>query len=158
MIFCTRLGACSRCMNGPRSVSKCVISITFWNVFDIAKSSHCQRLADFLKNKGKTWSQKSDRFSGHLHTGTLFFNFFTRPRKKRDIRGDWWVLIIKFRGSAHTQKWAKSDASRSVDGFGGVRNGDRIRASGDVLFFHIVKFHKSALKMRFAAAIRILRT
>ena len=39
-----------------------------------------------------------------------------------------------------TQKWAKSDASLSVDAFGGVRDGDRIRASGDVLFFHIVKF------------------
>ena len=38
-----------------------------------------------------------------------------------------------------TQKCAKSDASRSVDAFDGVRDGDRIRASGDVLFFHIVK-------------------
>ena len=28
----------------------------------------------------------------------------------------------------------------SVDGFGGVRNGDRIRGAGDVLFFHIVKY------------------
>ena len=34
-----------------------------------------------------------------------------------------------------TQKCAKSDASRSVDAFDGVRDGDRIRASGDVLFF-----------------------
>ena len=33
----------------------------------------------------------------------------------------------------------KNDASLSVDGFGGVRNGDRIRAAGDVLSFHIVK-------------------
>ena len=49
------------------------------------------------------------------------------------------MLCIKFRGSAHTQKWTKYDATGSVDGFGGVRNGDRIRASGDVLFFHILK-------------------
>ena len=41
---------------------------------------------------------------------------------------------------ASTQKLAKSDASPSVDAFDGVRDGDRIRASGDVLFFHIVKF------------------
>ena len=39
-----------------------------------------------------------------------------------------------------TQKWAKSDASLSVDALDGVGDGDRIRASGDVLFFHIVKF------------------
>ena len=39
-----------------------------------------------------------------------------------------------------TRKWAKNDASLSVDAFDGVRDGDRIRASGDVLFFHIVKF------------------
>ena len=38
----------------------------------------------------------------------------------------------------HTQKCAKSDASLSVDAFDGVRDGDRIRASGDVLFFHIL--------------------
>ena len=39
-----------------------------------------------------------------------------------------------------TQKWAKSDAPLSVGAFGGVRNGHRTRASGDVLFFHIVKY------------------
>ena len=43
----------------------------------------------------------------------------------------------------HTLKSPKSDASLSVDEFSGVRNGDRIRASGDVLFFHIVQFAKS---------------
>ena len=46
----------------------------------------------------------------------------------------------KIEGFRVHPKVIKNDASSSVDGFGGVRNGDRIRASGDVLFFHIVKF------------------
>ena len=41
---------------------------------------------------------------------------------------------------ASSQKCAKNDASPGVDAFDGVRNGDRIQASGDVLFFHMVKF------------------
>ena len=103
-----------------------------------SSSNHC--FADFLKNKNKTWSRKSDPFWGHLYMDIAFFEFFTRPRKKHDMRGNWWVSYINLRGPGHTQKWAKSEASLSVGGFGGVRNVHRIRASGDVLFFHIVKY------------------
>ena len=46
------------------------------------------------------------------------------------------MIIIKFMHFGHTKKFEKNDAPRNVDGFGGVRNGDRIRVSGDVLFFH----------------------
>ena len=116
---------------------------SFLSIFEafltLQKSSSPHCFADFLKNKYKTWSRKSESFLGHLYMDIVFFELFTRPRKKHDMRDDWWVWNIKLRGSASTQKWSKNDASLSVDGFGGVRNGDRIRASGDVLFFHIVK-------------------
>ena len=102
-----------------------------------SSSPHC--FADFLQNEYKTWSRKSESFLGHLYMDIVFFELFTRPRKNHDMRDDWWVWNIKLRGSASTQKWSKNDASLSVDGFGGVRNGDRIRGAGDVLFFHIVK-------------------
>jgi len=48
------------------------------------KSSSSQRLVDFLKNEYKVPSQKSYSFSGHLYSSIVFFDFFTRPRKKRD--------------------------------------------------------------------------
>ena len=43
---------------------------------------------------------------------------------------------MKFTHFGHTQNWPKNDASWNVDGFNIVRNGDRIQASGDMLFFH----------------------
>ena len=117
---------------------------SFLSIFEafltLQKSSSPHCFADFLKNKYKTWSRKSDPFWGHPYSWDRFFEFFTRPRKKRAPGDDWWVWNIKLRGSASTQKWSKNDASLSVDGFGGVRNVHRIRASGDVLFFHIVKY------------------
>ena len=90
----TRLEALSQYMNGPQSNSKRVISITFWNVLCTAKYRYQWRLLDFLKNKAKTWSQKSDPFSSHLYTGIVFFDFFMRPRKKRDTRDDLWVPAV----------------------------------------------------------------
>ena len=145
MILGTHLEAWSRCMNGHRSNSKRIIFIIFWCVFGTAKSSYRWRLVDFLKNEYKIWSRKSDPFWGHPYSWDRFFELFTRPRKKRAPGDDWWVWNINLKGSASTQKWSKNDASLSVGGFGGVRHGDRIRASGNVLFFHIVKYrvHKT---------------
>ena len=77
---------------------------------------------------------------GAIHIlGIDFLNSLRDLAKKRAPGDDWWVVNINLRGSASTQKWSKNDASLSVDGFGGVRNVHRIRASGNVLFFHIVK-------------------
>jgi hypothetical protein len=53
------------------------------------KSSSNQRFADFLKNENKTWSRKSDPFWGHSYSWDRFFEFFTRPRKKRAPGDDW---------------------------------------------------------------------
>ena len=49
----------------------------------------------------------------------------------------------KLLASASPQKLSKNDVSLSVEAFGGVRNGDRMRASGHVIFFHIVQFGSS---------------
>ena len=98
---------------------------------------------DFLKNKDKIWSRTNDQFCGHLYTGIVFSYFFTRPRKKTWYRWRFGSAVNIIFDFGSTQKWAKNDASLSVDAFDGVRDGDRIRASGDVLFFHIVQFKSS---------------
>ena len=41
----------------------------------------------------------------------------------------------------------KSDAPRSVDAFGGVRDGDIVRDSGAVLFFHMVELRTFNLSL-----------
>ena len=64
------------------------------DIFALENSRYPWRLVDFLKNKDKIRSQKSDPFCGHLYTGIVFFEFFTRPRKKRDTCDDLGVSVI----------------------------------------------------------------
>ena len=66
------------------AVQKLQFSSLFHTFLTREKSSSSQRFVDFLKNETKVQSQKRDPFSGHLYSGIAFFDFFTRPRKKRD--------------------------------------------------------------------------
>ena len=73
----------------------------------------------------------------------LVFSLFSATSKKTWLRWRFVSVHHKISASGSPQKWSKNDASKSVDAFGGVRNGHRIRGAGGYLFFHIVKYTRS---------------
>ena len=58
---------------------------SFLSIFEafltLQKSSSPHCFADFLKNKYKTWSRKSESFSGHSYMDIVFFEFYATSQK-----------------------------------------------------------------------------
>ena len=82
MILGSRLEAWSRPMNGPWSTSKRVIFITFWSVFDPAKSSLKPTLCDFPEKKGKNSNAKTWFILGPFVCGDRVFQRFYATSEK----------------------------------------------------------------------------
>ena len=74
--------------------------------------SYPLRFVEFVKNKDKTFSQKSISNLGHLYLEIRFFELFQRRVKKRDLRGNLRVRTLKFRGLGPPKKDKKMTLPR----------------------------------------------
>ena len=113
-----------------RATQNAWFSSLFEAFFVREKYRYQWRLLDFLKNKGKTWSQKRFIVGPLVHGYRVFvllFHATSKTNVKLDTICEW------------PEKWSKNNVSPRVDAFGGVRNGDRIGPRALCLFFCIVQ-------------------
>ena len=108
--------------------------------FSVKKSNYQLRLLKFLINVCKIQSQKYFRAVCCRVSRFFVLIFHATSKNKRDTCSDLGVAPINFRPSASTPKYAKRDPFLDADAFGVVRNCHRIRASGNGIFLHMVKY------------------